>query len=63
MDDLRERVAELVGINLAEFLEEGKGVGAGGQAQKGKARRKVGIKTHTLVKIAQGCINRRMKII
>lgn len=44
MDDLRERVAELVGINLNEFLEEGKGVEAGGQAQKGKTRRKVGFK-------------------
>lgn len=62
VDDLRERVAELVGINLSEFLEEGRGVGAGGQTQGGKTRRKVGIKTHHLVTISQGHIIRQTKI-
>lgn len=42
MDDLRERVAELAGINLTDFLEEGKGAGSGGQTQGGKAKAKVG---------------------
>lgn len=40
VDDLRERVAELAGINLTDFLEEGKGAG-GGQAQGGKGKTKV----------------------
>lgn len=42
VDDLRERVAELAGINLVDFLEEGKGTGAGGQVQGGKGKGKVG---------------------
>lgn len=42
VDDLRERVAELAGINLVDFLEEGKGGGNGGQAQAGKGKGKVG---------------------
>lgn len=42
VDDLRERVAELAGINLVDFLEEGKGSGNGGQAQAGKGKGKVG---------------------
>lgn len=39
---MRERVAELAGINLTDFLEEGKGTGSGGQAQGGKGKAKVG---------------------
>jgi len=34
-------VAELAGINLTDFLEEGKGAGSGGQTQGGKAKAKV----------------------
>lgn len=41
MDDLRERVAELAGIDLVDFLEEGKGSWGGGQAQGGKGKTKV----------------------
>ncbi len=41
IDDLRERVAELAGINLTDFLEEGKGAGSGGQTQGGKGKAKV----------------------
>lgn len=41
IDDLRERVAELAGINLTDFLEEGKGTGSGGQTQGGKGKVKV----------------------
>lgn len=41
MDDLRERVAELAGIDLVDFLEEGKGNWGGGQAQGGKGKAKV----------------------
>lgn len=45
VDDLRERVAELAGINLTDFLEEGKGTGGGGQTQGGKGKTKVGLRT------------------
>lgn len=41
VDDLRERVAELAGINLTDFLEEGKGNGAGAHTQGSKRRGKV----------------------
>lgn len=41
VDDLRERVAELAGIDLVDFLEEGKGSWGGGQAQGGKGKTKV----------------------
>lgn len=41
VDDLRERLADLAGITLADFFEEGKGTGLGGQAQAGKGRGKV----------------------
>lgn len=43
VDDLRERVAELAGINLADFLEESKGTRGGGQAQGGKGKGKVSV--------------------
>lgn len=35
-------MAELAGINLNDFLEEGKGAGCGCQAQGGKGKAKVG---------------------
>ena len=41
VDDLRERVAELAGIDLVDFLEEGKGSWGGGQALGGKGKTKV----------------------
>ena len=34
-------MAELAGINLTDFLEEGKGTGSGGQTQGGKGKPKV----------------------
>lgn len=41
VDDLRQQVAELAGINLSDFLEEAKGTGSGGPAQGGKGKGKV----------------------
>lgn len=35
-------MAELAGINLSDFLEEGKGTGGGNQTQGGKGKSKVG---------------------
>ena len=35
-------MAELAGINLSVFLEDGKGAGARGQTPKGRGRGKVG---------------------
>ena len=54
MDDLRERVAELAGINLTDFLEEGKGTASGSQTQGGKGKAKVGSKTLTRSKSEKG---------
>lgn len=41
VDDLRQQVAELAGINLTNFFEEGRGAGGGGPTQGGKAKGKV----------------------
>lgn len=54
MDDLRERVAELAGINLTDFLEEGKGTGTGGQTQGGKGKAKVGRENFDTFKSVSG---------